>query len=166
MNNSGENVYRKCRKESGLSTKEAAPLIGVQERTLRGYECFIYGVGGACPPEEVVFNMARVYGTLEVVYRHVSENTLLGRLLIPNVDFDENMALAYLKHQKELSDLSDKKLIESIEEAITNDGVITPDEYDVVNQFSKELKEQVSRGAALLALFQKTEKNLLEQALV
>ncbi|MGL4283622.1 MAG: helix-turn-helix domain-containing protein, partial [Eubacterium aggregans] len=97
MNNSGENIYRKCRKEAGLSTKEAAPLIGVQERTLRGYECFIYGSGGACPPEEVVLNMARAYGTLEVVYRHVSENTLLGRLLIPDVDFDENMALAYLK---------------------------------------------------------------------
>lgn len=118
MNEDGENAYMKCRHEAGLSAEDAAEKIGISLRSLRHYEAFIYGTGtGVRPKDEVVLAMAKVYGSFELAYRHLAENTPLGRAYLPEIDFSEDLAISFLRNAKELDDLADGALSAAMREA-------------------------------------------------
>lgn len=160
MNADGENVYMKCRHEAGLSAEDAAEKIGISLRSLRNYEAFIYGTGtGVRPKDEVVLAMAKVYDSFELAYRHLAENTPLGRAYLPEIDFSEDLAISFLRNAKELDDLADGALSAAMREAILDDGEITEDELEAVRPYQRELAEAVYAGLVLLLRSQKIKKD-------
>ena len=99
--------------------------------------------------------MVDVYGTFEVAYRHMSENTLIGRTFMPKVDFSENLALSFLRQRNEWEDLSDETIREQLEQAIMNDNQITEDETHMVEPYRKELLEMIYTSLTLVFRIQK-----------
>jgi transcriptional regulator with XRE-family HTH domain len=76
MNEICENIYKICRINAGLTQEQAAELLHVAPRTLSGYE-----TGEAPVHDKTVAAMVEAYKSPLLAWRHLKENSELGRFL-------------------------------------------------------------------------------------
>jgi transcriptional regulator with XRE-family HTH domain len=158
MKESYRSIYRICRDRSGLTQEEAAPKLGISVRALGSYEAYSIDVGKHMPPEDVVLNMAKLYGTPWLPLIHLKENTLIGREIFPDVELTD-LPLAFLKFQAEIGDIQP---LESEMRKVILDNHIDVHEIETSETFIKELMEGIMSGWSLI--FSAIEKRpLLEQ---
>ena len=141
MRENSQNIYKNCRKNAGLTQEQAAELIAVGVRTLGGYE-----IGEAIPPDLVVCKMVEIYDAPYLAYQHLKESTEVGRRYLPEINISD-LSKSILRFQKEFRDIVDveREMID-----IGYDERIDHDEIERWNVVTKEVKEMVGAGLALI----------------
>lgn len=147
MKKSCKSIYKNARHFAGLTTEEAAGLIGIAPRTLAGYEN-----GEYVPPADIVCKMCEVYHTDWLAYQHLQSSNPLGQKYLPEIDFS-SLPMMVLRFQKEMADAG-KVAGDMVE--VTCDGKVDDQEREVWNRVTKEIRELV--GAGLSVLFAQKEK--------
>jgi transcriptional regulator with XRE-family HTH domain len=135
------NIYKKARKFAGLTIEKAAEKIGVAPRTLAGYE-----KGEYTPPADIVCNMCKAYRTDWLAYEHLQGSSPLGQRYLPEIDFS-SLPTTVLRFQKEMADAH--RIIGDMVE-VTCDGKIDKHEFEVWDAVTKEVRELVGAGLALM----------------
>lgn len=126
------NMYQEARRQADVTQQVAADKLYIGLRTLQGWES-----GQLKPSDDMVKQMAALYGSPWLGYRHLQETTALGRQLLPHI-VPMDLCQAVICMQKELSDVHKQvgKLIE-----ISSDGIVSVDERDAFAAFCKEAVE-------------------------
>jgi len=138
------NIYQAARLNAGFTQLMAAEHLNVSVRSLADYE-----TNRTIPPEDIVCAMVKLYGAKWLVYMHMKQNTLLGRLFLPEVEFSD-VAKSVLRLQKEMYDLS--KINNSMIE-IACDGIVDKQEELRWERITKEVDDVA--GAAMALIFSK-----------
>ena len=110
-------------------------------RTLAGYE-----KGEYIPPADIVCNMCEAYHTEWLAYQHLQSSNPLGQKYLPEIDFS-SLPTTVLRFQKEMAD-AHQITGDMIE--VTCDGKVDKHEFEVWNAVTKEVRELVSAGLALM----------------
>ena len=142
MPKSCSNIYQTSRVNAQLTQIQAAEILNVSVRSLVDYE-----TGKTIPGDEVICAMVKAYDAKCLAYMHLKENTLVGRMYLPEVEFSD-LAKSVLKLQKEISDM--RKVNESMIE-IACDGVIDEYEEEEWKGIAKEIGDVA--GAAMALIF-------------
>jgi len=138
------NIYQAARLNAGFTQLMAAEHLNVSVRSLADYE-----TNRTIPQEDIVCAMVKLYGAKWLVYMHMKQNTLLGRLFLPEVEFSD-VAKSVLRLQKEMYDLS--KINNSMIE-IACDGIVDKYEEQKWERITKEVDDVA--GAAMALIFSK-----------
>lgn len=136
------NIYQAARLNAGFTQLMAAEHLSVSVRSLADYE-----TNRTIPPEDIVCAMVKLYSAKWLVYMHIKQNTLLGRLFLPEVEFSD-VAKSVLRLQKEMHDLS--KINNSMIE-IACDGIVDKQEEQRWDRITKEVDDVA--GAAMALVF-------------
>ncbi|AHM56384.1 putative prophage lambdaCh01, transcriptional regulator [Peptoclostridium acidaminophilum DSM 3953] len=139
-----KNMYQNARQLAGLTQLMAAEYLNVSVRSLADYE-----TNRTIPPEDIVCAMDKLYNARWLVYMHMKQNTLLGRIYLPDVEFSD-VAKSVLRLQKEMHDLS--KINNSMIE-IACDGIVDKYEEQKWERITKEVDDVA--GAAMALIFSK-----------
>lgn len=141
-----ENIYRLYRERAGISREKAAELLDVSVSSLTNYERFMYGANQFKCPDEVVVRMAKAYGNRELIWRHISENTLAGREIIPKME-DVPLSNAFLKLMIEQDDV---EALEKELAKISSDDIVHPDEVPTFMLAVQEIWGMVQAGISFI----------------
>lgn len=137
-----ENMYKKARKNAGLTQDEAAERLYISKRSLADYEA-----GVTVPPDDVVCAMIELYGNRWLGYQHLQAHSEIGRRYLPEIQ-ETDLAVAVLKLQKEVKDI-DHIQADMIEVAC--DGKVEQHERSKWGFVEKEVREVA--GAAMALVF-------------
>ena len=154
---SNDNVYFRSRKSAAkyndklYSREGAAELLGISSSTLSDYEL---GLTKTIPPDMVV-KMADLYNAPDLCNRYCNRECPIGSRLnisdeIPTLD-RVVLKLVNVLDDDNLNDIK-KKLL-----SIAEDGKITKDELEVIDEIEKRLSK-VSRSISELMLICKKAK--------
>lgn len=136
------NVYKACRKATGLTQEAAAERLSVSVESLRAYE-----TGHRMPPDEVVEAMSDLYNTLYLIVRHVREkNAMYGRVVpeVPQIGVLEASA----KLRNRLDSFTERRSAKRLM-LITEDNIVDNGERP---EFDEIVDELVEMFALVLAL--------------
>lgn len=132
-------MYKKARKEAGLSIEEAAWELNVSPETLKKYEA-----GRLRVPPDVVLKMGETYNKPELPLHHCAMKCAIGQVYHPVFEVG-NIATGTLQLQQELHDVN-LQLNELIR--IAADGQLSPEElpaFEVILQELIELGEVIQQ---------------------
>lgn len=101
MNQEFANLCSIARKNSGYSQEDVAEIFGVSVRSISDYENAKTPV-----PDDIVAKMIRVYDALWLGYVHLSMNTKVGALILPDVEMKE-LASSILNLQVQMKKAND-----------------------------------------------------------
>lgn len=153
MQNGEKNIYRRCRVDARYTREAAAEIISVSVRSLADYES-----GRTIPGDDIVCKMVEVYGSPELPYLHLKQNTEVGRRYLPDLFLDE-LPKSVLRFQR-INRVA--KTIEPDLVDIACDGVIDDEEIPVWDKAKTELHDLV--GVTLSLLFYPKRKRPLIKA--
>lgn len=142
MQHGCENMYKKARKNAGLTQDEAAERLYISKRSLADYEA-----GVTVPPDDVVCAMIELYENRWLGYQHLQAHSEIGRRYLPEIQ-ETDLAVAVLKLQKEVKDI-DHIQADMIEVAC--DGKVDNHERSKWGYIEKEVREVA--GAAMALVF-------------
>lgn len=132
------NIYKKARKNTDLTQKEAAEKLYVSERSLIDYE-----TGKTVPSCETVCNMVEVYGTKWLAYKHLRISTKVGSMFLPALELAEQ-SKSVLRLQKEVADVVNVKP-RMVELAVSDTD--KDEDWEDVN---REIQEMIQAGLGVL----------------
>lgn len=136
------NIYKKARKNAGLTQEDAAEKLYISKRSLADYES-----GVTVPPDDIVCSMIELYGNRWLGYQHLQAHSEIGRRYLPEIQ-ETDLAVAVLKLQKEVRDI-DHIQADMIEVAC--DGKVEQHEQSRWSFVEKEVREVA--GAAMALVF-------------
>lgn len=135
-------IYEFARNIAGFTRLQAVESLNISMRSLADYES-----GKTIPNDDVVADMANIYGTGWLGYEHLRTSSELGREVLPSIGFSD-IAKSVLILQKESNDVEGVKncMID-----IACDSKIESHEKLRWSQITKEVRELA--GAALSVVF-------------
>lgn len=146
MYDASENIYRHYREAAGLTKEKAAELLDISVSSLSNYERFIYGINKFKCPDEIVVKMGKVYGDMELVWRHLSEYNIAGRAVLPKIN-DVPLSNAFLKLMIEQDDVEE---LEKELAKISSDDVVHPGEIPIFNKAVAEIWGMIEAGISFI----------------
>lgn len=135
------NIYREARVSAELTQIMAAEYLNVSVRSLADYE-----TSKTIPGDDIVCTMVKIYKARWLAYKHLKENTMIGKLFLPDVEFAD-LARTVLRLQKELADL--KKVTDSMIE-IACDSIVDDTEKQLWDKITKEIDDVAGAAIALV----------------
>jgi len=144
MQRTCRNIYQIARHTAGITQLIAAEYLNISVRSLADYES-----NRTIPGDDIVCCMIKTYRAKWLGYMHLKQNTLIGRLYLPDVEFSD-MAKSVLRLQKEMNDLN--KINSSMIE-IACDGIVDKYEEQKWERITKEVDDVA--GAAMALVFSK-----------
>ena len=81
MPESGETIYKTCRKQAGYTQEHAAELLSCSVRALARYES-----GETAVPDDVAYCMVRLYNSQFLAVEHLRRVSQVAAQLIPQVE--------------------------------------------------------------------------------
>lgn len=118
-----------CRETAGFTQETASSLLHISVRTLGSYE------SGANVPDDVVFQMMKIYDTPAIGYEWL-RNTKTGRLILPDIE-SRNLPETILCLLADL-DIADKYTMDLVN--IGQDGKVDAKEQSLYCRIVENLK--------------------------
>ena len=133
MPESGETIYKICRKQAGYTQERAAELLNCSVRALARYEC-----GETQVPDDIAYCMVRLYNSQFLAVEHLRRVSQVAAQLIPPVEAC-TIQTAALRLFNCLADFLDQhpdtRLLR-----IADDGVIDASERPILDEILGELE--------------------------
>lgn len=136
MKKQSSTIYEICRKKAGLTRDEASKLLNISPRSLDDYEDFNFAKGlGRCPPDHIVLKMAELYKAPDLPFKHLVENTEIGKAHIPRVEVMD-LREVFLRYQEAREAVQD---MDTIARKAVLDNQIGAEDSDLTGQYMELL---------------------------